>query len=151
VQAVIETNGARPHGHVDGDESRLIRCGTAARLPAVRGGVVRAGAAIFTRRMPPTQEEIKVDSTHVLLVVILVLVLFSLLARGGGGDASRLRSVERKLDLVLSQLGVDPNEGLDEQLKQLVRGGQKIEAIKLYRQQTGVGLKDAKDYIDAHF
>ena len=41
----------------------------------------------------------------------------------------------------------------DSVLQQEVRGfllqGQKIEAIKLVRQQTGSGLKDAKDYVEA--
>jgi ribosomal protein L7/L12 len=32
---------------------------------------------------------------------------------------------------------------------QLIRAGQKIAAIKLYRERTGVGLKEAKDAIDA--
>jgi len=30
----------------------------------------------------------------------------------------------------------------------IARGGQKIEAIRLYRMQAGVGLKDAKQFID---
>ncbi|MBV9469115.1 MAG: ribosomal protein L7/L12 [Abitibacteriaceae bacterium] len=34
-------------------------------------------------------------------------------------------------------------------VEELVRSGQKIQAIKLYREQTGVGLKEAKDAIDA--
>ncbi len=90
------------------------------------------------------------DATLPLLLAILVLVFLSLFARGGGNSV-RLRSVERKLDLILTQLGIEPDEGLDEQLKQLVRSGQKLEAIKMYRQQAGVGLKEAKDYIDRHF
>jgi ribosomal protein L7/L12 len=31
----------------------------------------------------------------------------------------------------------------------LLRGGQKIEAIKQYRAMHGVGLKEAKDAVDA--
>lgn len=31
----------------------------------------------------------------------------------------------------------------------LLQGGKKIEAIKLYRQRTGVGLKEAKDAVEA--
>ncbi len=31
----------------------------------------------------------------------------------------------------------------------LLRSGRKIEAIKVYRQQTGIGLKEAKDAVDA--
>ena len=47
--------------------------------------------------------------------------------------------------------GIDPAKGLDEQLKQLIRSGRKLEAIKMYRQQAGVGLKEAKDFIGRHF
>jgi ribosomal protein L7/L12 len=34
-------------------------------------------------------------------------------------------------------------------VESLIRNGRKIEAIKLYREQTGLGLKDAKDAVDA--
>jgi len=37
----------------------------------------------------------------------------------------------------------------DEQIKELLRRGNKIGAIKLYREQTGLGLKEAKDTLDA--
>ena len=37
---------------------------------------------------------------------------------------------------------------LDRQLIELLRMRQKIEAVKVYRQATGSGLKDAKDYVD---
>jgi ribosomal protein L7/L12 len=39
--------------------------------------------------------------------------------------------------------------GASEQIKSLLMRGEKIEAIKIYREQTGVGLKQAKDYVDA--
>jgi len=35
------------------------------------------------------------------------------------------------------------------ELADLIAGGRKIEAIKLYRELTGLGLKEAKDAIDA--
>jgi ribosomal protein L7/L12 len=35
------------------------------------------------------------------------------------------------------------------ELVELVRSGNKIEAIKLYRERTGVGLKEAKDAVEA--
>lgn len=40
---------------------------------------------------------------------------------------------------------------LDAAIQNAVRAGQKIEAIKLYREKTGLGLKEAKDAIDALF
>ncbi len=40
--------------------------------------------------------------------------------------------------------------GIDlEQIRQLVRAGNKIGAIKLYREQTGAGLREAKDAVEA--
>lgn len=35
------------------------------------------------------------------------------------------------------------------EIDQLLRAGQKIMAIKRYREQTGVGLKEAKDAVEA--
>lgn len=61
----------------------------------------------------------------------------------------RLQRVERKLDAVMNHLGVVMNSGVDPQLLQLVREGKKIEAIKLYRESTGVGLKEAKDFVES--
>lgn len=37
---------------------------------------------------------------------------------------------------------------IDTQVKQLINSGEKIEAIKFYREKTGVGLKEAKDYVE---
>jgi len=43
-----------------------------------------------------------------------------------------------------------PNPMIDEAaIEAAVRAGQKTEAIKLYRQRTGAGLKDAKQAIGA--
>lgn len=39
--------------------------------------------------------------------------------------------------------------GLDQQILQLLSAGKKIQAIKIYRQQTNVGLKEAKDAVEA--
>ena len=44
--------------------------------------------------------------------------------------------------------GVDPTS-LEGQVLALMRGQKKILAIKLYREQTGVGLKQAKDAVEA--
>lgn len=65
---------------------------------------------------------------------------------------TRLTRLETMMNLVLQRLGIDPNEALagpSEHLKMLIMQGKKIEAIKVYRQQTGLGLKEAKDYVDA--
>jgi len=42
------------------------------------------------------------------------------------------------------------NNGIwQQEVRGLLSQGQKIDAIKLVRQQTGSGLKDAKDFVDA--
>ena len=45
-------------------------------------------------------------------------------------------------------LGLEADEDLYQTVEGLLLQGRKIEAIKLYREMTGVGLKEAKDTID---
>ncbi len=76
-----------------------------------------------------------------------------------GADPAALARVERKLDLLLNHSGLAdaplPAAVMTTQLlpspdvEALLRQGKKIHAIKLYRQQTGMGLKDAKDAVEA--
>ena len=44
--------------------------------------------------------------------------------------------------------GAPPLNPLQEQVLNLMRQGQKIEAIKLYRTETNLGLKEAKDAVE---
>jgi ribosomal protein L7/L12 len=86
-----------------------------------------------------------------LLFAGALAVLLSLSFDEGDYEA-RLTRLETMMNLVLQRLGIDPNTALaepSEYLKRLILLGKKIEAIKVYREQTGVGLKEAKDYIDA--
>jgi Ribosomal protein L7/L12 C-terminal domain len=86
------------------------------------------------------------DAVFWLSLGTLIVVLLSLTRNPSATcDNSRL---ERKVDLILSHLGLDPHEGLDGKIVELVKSGQKIQAIKLYREQTGAGLKDARDYVE---
>ena len=70
-------------------------------------------------------------------------------------DRSRLRRLESKLDLLLKHFQIadaslDVVDGLSAEVRQLADAGQKIEAIKVHREQTGLGLKDAKDAVEAY-
>lgn len=74
---------------------------------------------------------------------------------------SRLKSLERrvadvsqlnaKLDLLLKQSGLefDPFENVSPDVVAALRSGNKIEAIKLHRAATGVGLAEAKEFVEA--
>ena len=82
-----------------------------------------------------------------LLVAALVLGAYQLIQ-----IQERLRVQEAKLNALLRHLGVaygTLTEPSDE-IKQMVKDPRRrIEAMKAYRQQTGLGLKEAKEVIDA--
>lgn len=80
--------------------------------------------------------------------------MFSIFSSGEGlsaDDAARLRRVERKLDLILKHLGIDAGgaETVSEAVRALVDRGEKIAAIKRHRDETGVGLAEAKEAVEA--
>jgi ribosomal protein L7/L12 len=67
-------------------------------------------------------------------------------------DAVRLRRLEQKVDLILKHLGIDYVEtsNLSEEARAQADRGDKIGAIKVHRQNTGVGLAEAKYDIEAY-
>jgi ribosomal protein L7/L12 len=67
--------------------------------------------------------------------------------------ARRVRLLEKKIDMIMEHLGLDfeddePAGNIDPRVIEQIKRGNKIEAIKLYREQSGFGLKEAKDVID---
>jgi len=68
----------------------------------------------------------------------------------------RLRQLEEQVERLSAQAGVPwsaamtpgASSGVDSDVVALAQGGNKIEAIKLYRQRTGVGLAEAKEAVD---
>ena len=94
----------------------------------------------------------------VVLVVIAVLVALLIGAIGGIGSRSKelqrrigmLSRIEAKVDLLLKQSGVtfDPYANVSQDIADAVRKGKKIKAIKLYRDQSGGSLKDAKEFVE---
>ena len=88
----------------------------------------------------------------IALVVLGVILLASVGARVNGMQSRMgvLSRVEAKLDLLLKQANIkfDPYSNLPREVVEALRAGQKIKAIKLYRQLNGVGLKEAKDFIE---
>jgi endonuclease V-like protein UPF0215 family len=89
------------------------------------------------------------------LAALIVLGLILLVAIRIRLDAIQSRiaavtRVEAKLDLLLKQANIkfDPYAHVSNDIAEALRANQKIEAIKLYRQATGVGLKEAKEFIE---
>ena len=66
---------------------------------------------------------------------------------------ARIEELEDKLKFIYRRLNIeymDPNSDpvLAPQIQEALRRGNKIEAIKIYREMTGVGLAEAKQVID---
>ena len=66
---------------------------------------------------------------------------------------SRINELEDRLKFIYRRLNIeyaDPNSDpvLSPQIQDALRRGNKIEAIKIYRELTGTGLAEAKDVID---
>ncbi|GIF41621.1 ribosomal protein L7/L12 [Actinoplanes xinjiangensis] len=86
--------------------------------------------------------------------VMLPLVLLVLVVAGGrrgtvDRQAQKLAAVERKLDLIMAHLGIrEPEPDVPGAVLQELLAGRKIQAIKEYRDATGVGLKEAKDAVE---
>lgn len=63
---------------------------------------------------------------------------------------SALMRMDRKLTMLTEhfKLKWDPTVGVPEEVLAQVRAGNKVEAIKLYRELTGCGLKESHELID---
>ena len=55
--------------------------------------------------------------------------------------------MDKKLDQIMDYLGIE-DVNINEELKELIADNKKIPAIKRLRQETGMGLKEAKEYVD---
>lgn len=85
-------------------------------------------------------------SHEFILLLLLVACVWLLL-----GIRQRLSEQAAQLQLLMRHLGVTPGQLTEptEAIKALARQpNRRIEAIRLYREQTGASLKDAKEIID---
>ena len=61
-----------------------------------------------------------------------------------------LSRIDAKLDALLEHSGIkyDPLEHVHDEVVEALKRGDKIQAIKVYRAVTGIGLKEAKEYVE---
>jgi ribosomal protein L7/L12 len=82
-------------------------------------------------------------------VLIGVLAIWAIVTR----SQAALDRVERRLNLLLRHFNIDaaPGSPLSERVKGLADDpARKIEAIKVYRDETGAGLAEAKAAVEAY-
>ena len=70
-------------------------------------------------------------------------------------ELQRLRTLETQVAYLYRHLGLDPANAvptaageLAPEVVQALNSGRKIEAIKLHRERTGLGLAEAKDAVE---
>jgi hypothetical protein len=96
------------------------------------------------------------DLTDFGLILIMLGIFFSLMGSYiRGMVAARGRRIEAKVDLILRHLGIEYQNlaatALSAEVQALADDpAKKIPAIALHRRQTGVGLAEAKDAVEAY-
>lgn len=75
-----------------------------------------------------------------------LMVVINLINKGSQVEGVPLEGVEPERKKSLSP---SPQEDTDTEIRELLRSGRKIEAIKMYREKYGVDLKTAKDSVEA--
>ena len=79
-----------------------------------------------------------------LVIVALVAFAFGKASRGGETEAEKFQRRAEAAEKAKRLTGASRAA-----LQTLIQQGQLIEAIKLCREETGVGLKEAKDIVEA--
>jgi len=87
-----------------------------------------------------------------LLIIVMVVGVVVMLARLSAlaRKVDRASRVEAKVDALLDAQGVkfDPFRDVPPGVREALDRGQIIEAIKRFREATGAGLKESKDFVE---
>ncbi len=94
----------------------------------------------------------EIESVLQGLLWLLLLLLWTLAIPQimRGNDDRRMARLEKKVDVLLDHFGLADQFRVpaNDQILQLLQEGRKIEAIKVYRETTGAGLKEAKEAVE---
>ncbi|MFC8848340.1 MULTISPECIES: hypothetical protein [unclassified Micromonospora] len=91
---------------------------------------------------------------EIALIVLTIGVVLLLAAQLTGprqdrATTARLAEIERRLQLVMDHLGVIDQRPEPPGVRDYLARGQKIQAIKAYREATGADLRTAKEAVEA--
>ncbi len=87
------------------------------------------------------------DWTAVVVSIACYLVLDRIVLRSGSASDARLARLEKRISSIEARLGIERDTGREEVVS-LILEGKIINAIKLYREQTGIGLLEAKRVVE---
>ncbi|ETT65764.1 hypothetical protein MHI43_04740 [Paenibacillus sp. FSL H8-0457] len=84
-----------------------------------------------------------------IILLIILVVLVGLMASSRMTDLEkRMKRQQATLNQISSHLGI-PERPVPAEVKRLVQDGQDIKAIKTVREELGLSLVEAKQYVDA--
>ena len=91
----------------------------------------------------------------IMAAIVALLAGGSAYATSPVFTSARINQLDRKLDAIIQHLNIELPEalvkyGLSTRVCQLADEGKKIEAIKVHREETGVGLKEGRDAVEAY-
>jgi ribosomal protein L7/L12 len=102
--------------------------------------------------MPRSLTQTELDRIHAALADGLKIEAIKLYREASGAGLAEAKKFVEDLEAGRTP-GTSPVESVTnddiDQIQAAVFAGEKIKAIKLYRESTGEGLKESKDFIDA--
>ncbi|WP_352420400.1 ribosomal protein L7/L12 [Proteiniborus sp.] len=87
--------------------------------------------------------------------MVLIIIMFTIFNVNINVLQRNQKRIESKLNIIIEHFGLSElseehiSDELKDELIRLVEENQKIKAIKKLREATGMGLKEAKDYVDS--
>ena len=83
---------------------------------------------------------------NVLVVIIFLCVIVSAINR----QSVKLSQLGSKVDLLMKNANIEfsPLDLITDEVRTALLDGDKITAIKIYRETTGAGLREAKDAVE---
>ncbi len=80
-------------------------------------------------------------------IIALLIIIIVILVGSSNSSEFEIKYMDKKLDRIMEHLGIE-DINIDEELIELLSEEKNIPAIKRLREETGMSLKEAKEYVD---
>ena len=91
------------------------------------------------------------DNEIIGVIIVVAVILFMSIENNNKVLRADISRINKKLEKIAKQIGVPDDDekcNMDNELRNIIAENGKIKAIKKYREVTGIGLKEAKEYVD---